>query len=73
MNYLNGTLIFFVGIFIGVFYRKILHKFIVLIRNIKEDDMNKKDDDLQKNKDTKNIKSEDEEEIDFEEEDLKMV
>jgi len=71
MNYLNGTILFLLGIFIGVFSKKLLHKLVVFIRNQKEEDLSKKDDD-QKSK-NKSEDNENEESIDFEEEDLKMV
>lgn len=70
MNYLNGTILLLLGIFIGVFSKKLLHKLAVFVRNQKEEDLSKKDDDHAKVKEEEN---EEEEEIDFEEEDLKMV
>lgn len=70
MNYLNGSILLLIGVFIGIFSKKLFHKLAVFIRNQKEKDFGKKDDDLKTEKDDEN---EDDEEIDFEEEDLKMV
>jgi len=71
MNYLNGSILLFLGIFIGVFYKKLMHKLAVLVRSQKEEDMSKKDDDANSKKLKEGEDSN--EEIDFEEEDLKMV
>ena len=63
MSLIYGSIIFLLGIILGSFYKKITHKLVAGIKD-KQEDINKKNDDY--------IIGEDEE-IDFEEEDLKMV
>jgi len=71
MNYLYSSILLVVGILVGLYSKKLLHKLIVLIRNKREEELSKKNEDLKKTKE--NDVNESEEEIDFEEEDLKMV
>ena len=61
-----------IGIILGIYWKKILHKLIAYTKNIKENQ-----DILKKYDDSKTITNEnasdEDDEIDFEDEDLKMV